>query len=231
MDLTLVIPTLNEAGNIRELIGRARAVLDTLNLRYEILVMDGASTDGTREEAEKAGAKAVLHPDKGYGAALRCGFGQAAGDYILTMDSDLSHEPEFIAQLWHARHQSDIVIASRYVKGGGADMPRFRYILSRILNTIFTLLLQIPVKDISSGFRIYRRKAIEKIECKASNFDVLEEILIKLYVQGHAVSEVPFQYRPRQEGESHAKLIKFGIAYVRTLFKMMKLRWGSRKQS
>lgn len=225
MDLTVLIPALNEAGNIGELVRRARHVMDQQQLTYEILVLDGNSTDDTRGEAERAGARALLHPGKGYGAATRHGFEQAQGDYVLTMDSDLSHEPEVIGELWQARQKADIVIASRYVPGGGADMERYRYVLSLILNAVFTTCLQIPVKDISSGFRIYRGAALRTIQCTASNFDVLEEILIKLYVKGYKVGEIPFQYRPRKEGKSHAKLIKFGIAYLRTLAKMMRLRW------
>lgn len=226
MDLTIIIPALNEAGNIGELVRRARGVLDPLGLAYEILVMDGASTDATCAEAEAAGARATVHPGKGYGAALRCGFAQASGDYVLTMDSDLSHEPEFIETLWGARQSADVVIASRYVPGGTAEMSRFRYALSRILNTVYTFLLQIPVRDMSSGFRIYRRQALDRIELTANNFDVLEEILIKLYVRGCAIREAAFDYRPRKTGKSHAKLLHFAVDYVRTLWTMGRLRYG-----
>lgn len=226
MDLTLVIPTLNEAGNIGELITRARRVLDGLGIEYEILIVDGGSVDATCAEAERMGATALTQPGSGYGDALRHGFAAARGDYLVTMDSDLSHEPEFIEGFWRERAGADIIIASRYVPGGQADMARFRYVLSRILNGVFTTILAIPVKDISSGFRLYRRAALRTIDCQARDFDVLEEILIKLYVQGHAVREVPFHYRPRKEGKSHAKLFKFGVAYLRTLSRMIGLRWG-----
>ena len=226
MDVTLVIPTLNEAGNIGELIERARGVMDDQAIRYEILTVDGGSTDGTCEEAEAAGARAIRQGGETYGDALRTGFAQATGQFIVTMDSDLSHEPEFIRRLWEERERAEIVIASRYVTGGRAEMSRFRAVLSRILNAVFTRLLQVPVKDISSGFRLYRREAIESIQCQASDFDVLEEILIKLYVRGCRVAEAPFHYRPRRHGKSHAKLIRFGLAYMRTLYRMWRLRRG-----
>ena len=231
MDLTLIIPTLNEAGNIGECITRARKVLDALGVSSEILIVDGGSADGTVEEAEAAGARAIRDVKRGYGGALRAGFAAAGGRHIVTMDSDLSHEPEFIATLWGARDRADIIIASRYVPGGRADMSAFRYVLSRVLNTVFTIILRIPVKDISSGFRLYRREAIEQIEFTADDFDVLEEILIKLYVSGHAVSEAPFHYRPRKEGKSHAKLARFAIAYLKTLCRMIHLRWGRKSGS
>lgn len=225
MDLTLIIPALNEAGNIGELVRRARGVMDRLAIRYEILVLDGKSVDATCAEAEAAGARALQHPGSGYGAAIRHGFGQARGEYLITMDSDLSHEPEFIESLWANRRQADVVIASRYVPGGSADMSGFRYVLSRILNAVYAVILRIPVRDMSSGFRIYRRDVLDALELTANNFDVLEEILIKLYVKGCAIRETPFHYQPRKEGKSHAKLVQFAVDYLRTLYKMWGLRW------
>lgn len=226
MHLSLVIPTLNEAGNIGEACRRAHAVMARLEIEHELLIADGGSTDGTCEEAEAAGAVVIRQAGTSYGDALRHGFERARGDYIASMDSDLSHEPEFLEQLWRAREHADIVIASRYAPGGRADMSTSRAILSRILNIVYTTILQVPVRDISSGFRLYRRSAIESIEFTARDFDVLEEILIKLYVRGHGVAEVPFHYRPRKEGRSHAKLFRFALAYLRTLLAMMRLRWS-----
>lgn len=226
LDLTLIIPTLNEAGNIGELVRRARGVLDPLGIQYEILAIDGGSTDGTREEAEEAGARAILDKGTGYGDALRSGFQAASGEYLVTMDSDLSHAPEFIETMWARREQSDIIIASRYIRGGEYEMSWFRAVLSRILNVTYTTILRVPVKDISSGYRLYRRSAIEAINCRARDFDVLEEILIRLYVKGYKVDEVPFHYQPRKEGKSHAKLFRFAWAYLITLCHMMRLRWG-----
>ncbi|MBI1785095.1 glycosyltransferase family 2 protein [Candidatus Sumerlaeota bacterium] len=222
--LTVVIPALNEAGNIGELIVRCKATLAKEKIDGEIIVVDGGSADGTADEARDAGAEVVVQQTPGYGGALREGFSHAHSPYILTMDSDLSHEPEVIARLWEARERADVIIASRYVPGGRAEMSAFRAVLSRILNFIFTRALDIPVKDISSGFRLYRREVVKEIEFHAQDFDVLEEILILICNRGWSVTEIPFDYRPRREGKSHAKLFKFGVAYCRTLFKMRKLR-------
>lgn len=226
--VSLVVPALNESGNIGELVGRCRATLDGLGEAYEILVVDGGSTDGTRAEAEAAGARVLAQRGRGYGGALRTGFADSRGAVVVTMDSDLSHEPEVIARLWEARERADVVIASRYVPGGAADMSIFRYVLSRILNAVFTAALSVPVKDISSGFRLYRRAAIDAAPHEADDFDALEEILIRALAAGMTVAEVPFRYRPRKEGKSHAKLVKFGIAYLKTLRRMRKLRWRGR---
>ncbi len=224
VEISVLIPALNEAGNIGELIRRCRAILDKLGPAHEIVVVDGGSRDSTRDEATSAGAKVIRQEGRGYGLALKSGFAVAQGNFIITMDSDLSHEPEFIARLWSERDRADVVIASRYVPGGTAEMPRFRAILSRILNTIFTAALGIPVKDISSGFRLYHRNAVRNLPLHAADFDVLEEILILIYNAGGTVAEVPFDYRPRKEGKSHAKLFKFGLAYCRTFYAMWRLR-------
>lgn len=225
-ELSIIIPTLNEQGNIGPLVGRCKKTLAQMGITYEIIAVDGGSKDGTVPEAEAAGARSIPQEGRGYGGALRTGFKNARGRYIQTMDSDLSHEPEVIAQLWAAREGAEITIASRYVEGGGGDMPIFRAVLSRILNVVFTTLLRIPVKDISSGFRLYDGDTVRAISFKAEDFDVLEEILIVIYVGGGRVAEIPFQYRPRQEGKSNAKLFKFAIAYLKTLYSMWKLRRG-----
>ena len=228
MDLSIIIPALNEAGNIGPLVTRCRHVIERIGVSAEIIVIDGGSTDGTVAEAEGAGAVVRPEEGRGYGGALRTGFAVATRRHFQTMDSDLSHEPEVIQSLWEARERADIVIASRYVPGGGAEMPRFRAVLSRILNVTFTTAFRLPILDISSGFRLYRAPALEGVTITALDFDVLEEILIKIYIAGGTITEVPFQYRPRQAGRSHAKLFKFGVAYSRTFWAMWKLRRSSR---
>jgi dolichol-phosphate mannosyltransferase len=228
LDLSILIPALNEAGNIGELIARCRRVIARLDVAAEIIVVDGGSTDGTVAEAEAAGGRVIAQEGRGYGGALRTGFTAARGRHIQTMDSDLSHEPEVIQSLWQARDRADVVIASRYVPGGSADMPWFRAVLSRILNVTFTTAFRLPVHDISSGFRLYRADALKRVTFHASDFDVLEEILILIYNAGGSITEVAFRYRPRQAGRSHAKLFKFGMAYCRTFYAMWKLR-GKRR--
>ena len=224
LDLSIIIPTLNEAGNIGPLVTRCRSTISGLGLRSEILVVDGGSQDGTVDEATRAGGRVIPQQGRGYGGALRTGFAAARGRHVQTMDSDLSHEPEVIVSLWEARDRADVVIASRYVPGGGGEMPALRAVLSRILNVVFTTAFQLGIHDISSGFRLYRRSVLQNITFHASDFDVLEEILILIANQGGTLTEVPFQYRPRQAGRSHAKLFKFGVAYCRTFYKMWKLR-------
>ena len=123
MNLSLVIPALNEAGNLGMLLPVARDMAAKLAENHEVIVVDGGSTDGTADTAAKLGAQVVRQTEPGYGGALKAGFAAAQGDYIATMDADFSHRPEFLRRMWNMRDRAEVIIASRYVEGGRADMP------------------------------------------------------------------------------------------------------------
>jgi len=223
-ELTVLLPVLDEAINLETLLPAIHAVARRLEVEYEILVVDGGSQDGSRETAFAHGARVLPQESHGYGGALRDGMAAARGRYVLTMDSDLSHDPIIITQLMAARSSADVIVASRYIPGGGGDMPRSRYLLSRVLNTVFRVLLSLQVHDVSSGFWLYRREVFREVEITRRNFDVLEEILVKVIARGYRLRELPFHYKPRGAGASHARLWAFGKAYLRTLWQMWKLR-------
>jgi len=129
-----------------------------------------------------------------------------------------------VTDLFEKRETSDLLIASRYVEGGTADMSQFRLLLSKVLNTVYGLVLDLPYRDLSTGFRLYRRTALEGIQFRSEKFDVLPEILVLLYAKGCSISETPFNYQPRKSGRSHARLIPFGWAFITTLYRMSRLR-------
>lgn len=226
MNLSVVILALNESENISILIPRLRAVLSTVmsEVEYEIIVVDGGSTDDTACIADELADRLIIQSSPGYGCALREGFEAARGNYVATLDADLSHEPSFLPTMWRERSHAEIVIASRYEAGGTVDMPLTRLMLSHVLNTIFRLTLSLPVRDMSSGFRLYSTGVLEKIDYSGTNFDVLPEIIVRSYVNGWRIREVPFHYAPRQHGSSKARLIRFGLSYLRTLARMWRLR-------
>ena len=224
-DLTIIIPALNEQENLKLLLPQIHNVLKDMNISSEVIIVDGGSQDETRSVAETAGARVVVQTERGYGGALIAGFAAARAAYVATMDADLSHPPGFLKAFWGERLNADMLIASRYVAGGKADMGAGRRVLSTILNRTYALLLGVKLKDLSSGFRMYDHKLIDRIDLRARDFDVLEEILVKIYVNGGRIKEVPFHYQVRHSGESHAKLVKFGWAYARTLLRMCRLRY------
>ena len=224
MHLSIVIPALNEEENISKLITALHEVVPSISSEYEVIVVDGGSVDKTREMAKLLNTKVIVQTEKGYGGALKEGFDTAHGDYILTLDADLSHSPTFIPRMWQACTRAEVIVASRYISGGSAEMPLVRKLLSKILNKFFTAGLSLPLKDISSGFRLYRSSVLKNLELTSSDFNILEEILIKCYAQGWRIEEIPFQYLPRKSGDSHVKLLKFGISYFRTFLRMWSLR-------
>jgi len=211
VELTVLLPVLDERDNLELLLPRLHGVLARLDAATEVLVVDGGSQDGTAAVAAARGARVLEQRERGYGAALREGLAAAAGRWVITLDADLSHDPDFIAKLWRARSRGDIVIASRYARGGVAFQPVTRAVLSRVLNRFFGSGLGLPVRDLSSGFRLYRRAAIAELSLGGRNFEILEEILVKAYAAGWRVLELPFTYYPRSSGSSHARVVRFGL--------------------
>jgi len=225
--LSAVIPALNEAENLALLLPALQHQLQQLvGDSYETIVVEGSSTDATEEIACRLGAQVVNQRARGYGGALLAGFAAARGEWILTLDADLSHPPDFVSSLWAAREGADVLIASRYVKGGRAEMPLLRLLLSRLLNFFFAHGLSLPLKDVSSGFRLYRAAVAKEMLLLSRDFDVLEEILVRACAAGKKIEEVPFCYRPRAGGRSHVRLLRFGLAYLKTFSRLWRLRRG-----
>jgi dolichol-phosphate mannosyltransferase len=224
--LTVLIPAWNERENLERLLPLLNEVLERLGVTSEVIVIDGGSTDGTVEAARRHGARAIQQIERGYGGALLAGFAAAQAPYLVTMDADLSHPPVFLEEFWRRRDEAEVLIASRYVPGGKAEMSRFRRLLSFILNRTYAVLLAVPLKDLSSGFRLYHRDALLAMHPAARDFDFLEEVLVRVYSRGGRVVEIPFHYLPRGTGRSHARLAQFGWAFLKTLLRMRQLRRG-----
>lgn len=222
-ELSVVIPAHNEGPNLRELLPPLRALLAELCVSSEIFVVVRSEDAATRNAVSGGAGRVLLQAEPGYGGALRSGFRAAVGAFVLTMDADLSHPPTFAADLWKRRHDAEILIASRYVAGAGARMPVHRALLSRVLNRFFALGLGVPVRDLSSGFRLYNRSALVMDEVTARDFDILPEIVVRAYRHGFRVEEVPFFYEPRAHGSSNARIIPFGLAYLRTFWRLRAL--------
>jgi dolichol-phosphate mannosyltransferase len=223
LDLSVIIPALHEGPNLAVLLPWLTEVLLNLHVSHEIIIVTKEADDETLEAAMNSGALVFEQTSPGYGGALLDGFSAAKGEYYLTMDADLSHRPTFIEEMWIFRDKAEITVASRYIPGGTARMPRSRLVLSRLLNAVFRLGISVPIHDLSSGFRLYRGSVLEQT-FSARDFDLLEEILVKAYCEGWRVQEIPFEYAPREHGTSTARVVRVGRAYVRTFVPLWKLR-------
>ncbi len=224
MDLSIIIPCYNEGKNLAILLPKLHKTISKLTDKYEILIIDNNSKDRTAFYCKKYNAKLFQQKEKGYGSALNLGFERTKGRYIITMDGDLSHNPSFIIELWKNKDKADILISSRYVKEGSADISFSRRILSTLLNKIFAYILATPLNDLSSGFRLYNSYVLKDIKPKGIDFNILQEIIVRAYSEGYKIKEIPFHYSQRSYGKSKAKLLKFGISYLKTLRRLWFLR-------
>jgi dolichol-phosphate mannosyltransferase len=224
-ELTVLVLVLDEPSNLDQTLSALREALNSMDMPYELLVVEGGYPPPrprpTRGEGDFRLVRSAL---PGYGGAIRAGFAAATGAYILTLEADGSHDPSVIASLWAAKDQADVVIASRYRDGGAADMPQPRKALSRMLNLVYRRGLSLPVRDLSSGYRLYRRESLRSLSFEANDFDLLEEILIRMMAAGHRIVEVPFRYHANRASKSRARLTRFAKSYVRTFGAMWKLR-------
>ena len=212
MRSVVVLPTYNEAENIVLFLQAVRAAAPTT----DVLVVDDDSPDGTGRLAESVAAEiggvSVLHrPGKaGLGSAYREGFARVLGgqyDVVVSMDAYFSHDPERIPDFIEAIEQgADLVIGSRYVRGGGTtDWPVRRQLLSKWGNTYTRTILGVDAHDCTSGYRAYRATALASIDptsTSAEGYAFLTELVRRLNTSGAVVVERPIVFRDRLRGKS-----------------------------
>ena len=219
--VTILLPTKREAANLRWLCGALHEELDPHVRELEILVVDTPTGDGSEELCAELGARYVGDPTLGFADALRRGFQEATHDIIVTMDADGSHHPLYIRWMLYEIDDVDLVICSRYVGRGGQEATAFRYVTSLILNQWVGTVCSMPIRDLSGGFKMYRRSVLETINLDSTGFEIQCEIAINTYGNGFRLREIPFCYHPRLEGRSKAAVVKYGLAF---LFGSMRLR-------
>ena len=233
-ELSVVLPAYREADSLRKMLPVLNEVARSLTSRYEIIVIDAEQPlDDTPASCRDAGAACV--PRRGgaaYGHAIRTALAVAQGRHVIFMDADGSHNPRFLPQLWAERERADLVIASRYVRGGKTENPAVLIFLSLMVNVVFRLVLGLKCYDVSNSLRLYRGDALRGLQLKCDNFDIIEEILIKLsYSQpGYRIKEVPFTFERRKAGTTKRRLLAFAIGYVATLLRLFRLKRQTRKQ-
>jgi len=220
----------NEEEVIDEFSERLLRSLRQLPIEYEVnFVVEG--TDGTLEKV-KTLAKTdprikVNYNEKrlGLGKATKKGLGlvDQGSDLVLTMDSDLNHDPEEIINLLEASKNADIVIGCRSKSRGLVkELPWFKRMISASTNWVLRNAFRMTSSDITSGFRIYSTKAIESIrdDLVSKNFEVTAELLIRAKKKGFSITEVPITFTRRPRGTSKLSFVRSGIGYVILLFRL-----------
>lgn len=204
-DLTLVVPTYNESERLETLVGQIFAACEG-RVRVEVVVVDDNSPDGTGARADSLAAtrrvKVIHRSGKlGLGSAVIEGFNAASADVVGAIDADLSHPPELVPQLYAAlvERQLDMVVASRYVPGGGSDgFALSRRLMSRAACWLSQPLT--PVRDAMSGFFLIRRDRLAGLRPSGRGFKIALELLVRARLR--SVGEMPYTFAGRTAGQS-----------------------------
>src|SRR5215471_15791257 len=223
VDLTMVIPTYNERARLDQLLERIFAECDRRQITVEVVIVDDNSTDGTGQRADEWALTRRVHaihrPAKlGLGSAVLAGFSVAEGDVVGVIDADLSHPPELIPDLFAALRADDLdmVVASRYVPGGGIRAwSSGRLLLSRLGCRLSRRLT--TVHDAMSGFFLLRRDLVRHFDTPNHGFKIGLELLVRAPLR--RVSEVGYVFVGREEGESKMT-VREGLMFLRQLSRL-----------
>lgn len=234
MRIITVIPTYNEAVNLPQLV----SALFVLPIDIHVLVVDDNSPDGTGKIADDLAGRdnrvRVIHREGKLGlrSAYLDGFRkvlEGGGDAILQMDADFSHDPKKIPEMMHKLESCDLVLGSRYIPGGSVDdqWPLWRRSLSAFGNTYARTILNLPQQDVTTGFRLWRRKTLSSLpfdRIQSNGYIFLVEMAYLAYCLEFKIGEVPIYFADRRWGKSKMSL----KIQAEAAFRIWSVRWNYR---
>ena len=232
VEVSVVLPCLNEADTLETSLRKAWTALDAANISGEVIVADNGSTDGSKEIALGNNARLVEVPDKGYGHALMGGIEAARGRYVIMGDADDSYDfleiPKFVEEL---RKGNDLVMGCRMPSGGGRVMPNAMPFLHRWFgNPAFSWMCRLwfdsKLHDVHCGMRGFTKDFYLKLDQKCTGMEFATEMTIKASMYGFKVDEIPITLYPdgRVSGAPHLKTFRDGWRHLR-LYLMYSPRW------
>ena len=215
MKLSVVIPVYNEKKTLNELILR----VDAVSIDKEIIIIDDASTDGTRDllkkYEEREGFEVIYQPkNKGKGAALRAGFEIVKGEVIIIQDADLEYNPKDFHVLLEPifDKRADVVYGSRFLGGPHRVLFFWHYLANKFLTTLSNMFTNINLTDMETGYKAFRREVIESISFKSNRFGFEPEFTMKVAQRKFVIYEVPISYAGRDYSEGKKINWKDGVA-------------------
>jgi glycosyltransferase involved in cell wall biosynthesis len=228
LELSIVMPCLNEAATVADCVRQARDALTKYGINGEVIVADNGSTDGSRDIATAAGARVVPVPVRGYGSALLAGIASARGEYVVMGDADGSYDfmaiDTFLAKL---REGYDLVMGNRF-KGGVAEgaMPFLhRWLGNPVLSFLGRLFFGSDIGDFHSGLRGFRRSPILALDLRTTGMEFASEMVVKAAVQDLRITEVPVTLGPDKRGRPpHLRTWRDGWRHLRFLL-LYSPRW------
>jgi len=232
IELSVVMPCLNEADTVATCVSKAVSTLARMGIASEVIVADNGSTDGSQELARTAGARVVQVNERGYGAALMGGIREARGRYVVMGDADDSYDfaalPLFYEKL---RAGIDVVQGCRLPRGGGTVMPGAMPFLHRwfgnpALSGLVRLMFQTPVHDVYCGLRGFSRQWQASLDQRCTGMEFATEMIIKSTLFGGAIDQVPITLHPdgRVNQRSHLRTFRDGWRTLR-FFLLLSPRW------
>jgi glycosyltransferase involved in cell wall biosynthesis len=231
VQLTILMPCLNEAETIARCIEKAKIGIQRAGVSGEILIADNGSTDGSQAIAEKLGARVVPVKEKGYGNALRGGIAAAKGKYILMGDADDSYDfseaDRFVKKF---QEGYDLVMGCRLPIGGGTILPgampwKNRWIGNPVLSFIGRLFFKCPAHDFHAGLRAFTKEALEKMELQTTGMEFASEMVIKATLKKFRIAEVPITlHKDGRSRPPHLKPWRDGWRHLRFML-LYSPRW------
>lgn len=216
--VSVVIPTLNEAGNILEAV---TTIQNDLAYPKEIIVVDGNSTDGTIEIVKDTNfCRLIIEPRRGYGLALRTGMKNAKGNIIVMVDGDGTYEVRHINRMLDKMVEKDVdmVLATRMYDPNKA-MGLMNFLGNKLITWFFDFFYSQFLSDTQSGFRAISHEAINNVKLTEDDMAYATEMLIKFAVEGYNMVEVPTTYKARKYGRPKLRRFKSGIEIFSTIFR------------
>ena len=216
--VSVVIPTLNEAGNILEAVTN---IEKDLAYPKEIIVVDGNSTDGTIEIVKDTSfCKLIIEPRRGYGIALKTGMKSAKGNIIVMVDGDGTYEVRHINRLLSRmiEKDADMVLATRMYDPNKA-MGLMNFVGNKVITFFYDFFYSQFLSDSQSGFRAISHEAIDSVELKEGDMAFATEMLVQFAKEGYNIVEIPTTYKARKYGKTKLKKFKSGIEIFSTIFR------------
>ncbi len=216
--VSVVIPTLNEAGNILEAV---TTIHNDLAYPKEIIIVDGNSTDGTIEIVKDLGyCRLIIEPRRGYGLALRTGMKNAKGNIIVMVDGDGTYEVKHINRMLDKMVEKDVdmVLATRMYDPNKA-MGFMNFLGNKVITWCFDFFYSQFLSDTQSGFRAISHEAIDNVDLTQDDMAYATEMLIKFAKEGYNMVEVPTTYKSRKYGRPKLRRFKSGIEIFSTIFR------------